>query len=163
MRGVLIPVLASLALPATVLGQVPTSLRAGTVVRVWATGAALSNEPSAVVRHEGDTLVIRRYRPAGAGYGTLGRPAWDTVQVAWASVRRVDMQLGRSHVRGALRGFLFGVSSGLIAGGVVAWAEHAESEGMSILAIPTLGVAGAVAGTFFGAVIGSTRWRRVHP
>jgi hypothetical protein len=116
-----------------------------------------------VVAQQGDTLLVQRANKPWTGYGRMSRADADTERVALNAVRRLDVWQGRSHLRGALKGFLIGTGTGLILGGAIAYADRECCDGMSVLAIPTFGVGGAVVGTLFGAAVGSARWRRVRP
>jgi hypothetical protein len=115
-----------------------------------------------VVAQQGDTLLVQRANKPWTGYGRMSRADSDTVRVALNAVRRLDVWQGRSHLRGALKGFLIGTGTGLVLGGASAYANRGCCEGMSVLAIPTLTVGGAMAGTLLGAAVGSARWRRVR-
>ena len=137
----------------------------GSNIRFWSAepGGRTTMALGTVVGQQGDVLLIQRRHTQWAGFGKMGAASSDTTRLALSSVRRLDVWQGRSHLRGAFKGFLIGIGSGLVAGGAVAWAGRNEPESMSVLAIPALGVTGATVGTLAGVVIGSARWQRLRP
>jgi hypothetical protein len=140
------------------------AVEAGTMVRVWAARPPLSKEAGTVVARRGDTLVIQRYRNRWVRSGRNDLPNFDTVRVALSAVRRLDVWQGRSHGRGALKGFLYGFGTALALSGGLALADRkASDEGLWMVYVPIYTGAGAVTGTLIGAAVGSARWRRVRP
>jgi hypothetical protein len=136
---------------------------AGTIVRLWAARPPLSKEVGTVVARQGDTLLIQRHLNRWSRSGSKGPAKSDTVRVAWSAVHRLDVWQGRSHGRGALKGFLYGFGSALAISGGLAWANREGSEGLWMVYVPVYTGVGAVTGTLIGAVVGSARWRRVRP
>jgi hypothetical protein len=140
------------------------ALEAGTRVRVSAARPPLSKEVGTLVARRGDTLLIQRRRNRWSGSVGTGLPNVDTVRVAWSAVRQLDVWQGRSHGRGALKGFLYGFGTALaVSGGLVLATRKASDEGLWMIAVPVYTGAGAVMGTLIGAAVGSARWRRVRP
>lgn len=159
-RRALVVCLLLLACSGTVDAQ---AVAAGARVRIWSTRPSLSKEEGTVVARQGDTLLIERRRGAQPDYSKAGPLMSDTVHIAWNALRRLEVWQGKSHARGALKGFLIGIGSGLAVGRAFDWARRNEAERYPIPAMPVLGVLGALAGTFLGAIVGSERWQRVHP
>jgi hypothetical protein len=159
MRGTFLrALLMSFALQGALRAQPADPLRPGATVRVWAARPALSKQVGTIVAHQGDTLRIERRVTAPSDHRP-DQPVWDTVHVAWSSVQQLDVRLV-SHGRGALKGFLWGLGTGFLAGVGLARARDQEN---AVLAIPAMSVVGVVVGTFFGTAVGSERWRRVYP
>jgi hypothetical protein len=139
----------------TLRAQPANAPRLGQTVRVWAAQPLLSKQVGRIVAPQGDTLHLRR-RVLAAG----SPPVWDTLRVAWSSVQRLEARRV-SHVRGAFKGFLWGVGTGLLAGfGIVKALEHREE---AMFAVPFMTLFGMSVGTVLGTVIGSESWRRVYP
>ena len=139
------------------------AVEAGTIVRVWSAQPPLSKEVGSVVARRGDTLVIQRYHNRWVRSRRNDLPHVDTVRVARSAVRRLDVWQGRSHGRGALKGFLYGFGTALAISGGLAWANREGSEGLWMVYVPVYTGVGAVTGALIGAAVGSPRWRRVHP
>jgi hypothetical protein len=125
---------------------------AGSLVRVWSSGAALSRRLALVERAAGDSL---QFRVDGA-----------VVAVPIGDVHRMDQLVPRSRARGALRGFAIGTVTAVIVDailvGVASRLHGPESDlGPAIVglfATPTI----IVGGTLIGAASPGERWATVY-
>jgi len=141
------------------LGQAPT-VPPGTRVRVnaaWPNTDVVGRVQSSTA----DTIAVETY----AG----------TRSVPLATVKRIDVSVGRSHAEGARRGFLYGaiglggtVAAVLVAGHFVAnddtcgGSECIDDLALAPILIPIGAAFGGVAGGIIGVLAGSEQWDGVY-
>jgi hypothetical protein len=142
MRSAFLVVVASLLATVSAAGQT-ASVSAGDTVRIWASHPELRGARSAVHAVTQDSLDL--VLPAGGAAVT---------SVAWADIRRLDVQRGRhSRWRAAL---WWGLGVGL--GSAVAAGGRTNNPSDRELTVPLAGSAGFAVGATLGSLRDPRRW-----
>ena len=153
------------------LGPLPSVRRASIALLMLVCGSADAQEPRSV---DGTYLVGARVRysledtPRRWRHATITAYQGDTLylddpwrpKVATASLSRLQLSSGRSHLKGLGRGFLVGGGIGAVAGWSLGAMEEENGEfyfGPQLLALG-LGAFGGGVGALIGGAVGVRQW-----